>query len=79
MTCLNQILISFLLIQSSYSFIDYKNGCISNNCKRDCINNEYLQQTPGDNGFKIVIEDDYKFYKPNQTYKSKWDIVNKIC
>jgi hypothetical protein len=71
MTCLNVFLISILLIQNIHSHFDYQNGCVSNNCKRDCINKEYIQQTPGDNGFKIIIEDDYEFYKPNQTYKSK--------
>ena len=47
------------------------NGCSANECKRKCLDAS-VSPTPGDNGFKVIVEDaPDKRYIPNKDYKSK--------
>jgi hypothetical protein len=56
---------------SSYSSKSLNNGCLANDCKRNCLRSN-ISPTPGDNGFRVMIEDSTeKMYIPNKDYKSK--------
>lgn len=57
-------------VATSISLNMLSSGCTSYNCKRTCLSPE-ITQTPGDNGFKVIVEGSHERYVPQNTYKSK--------
>ena len=64
----------FLLQQSdALSLNVISNGCSAYGCKRTCLSNSYVIETPGDNGFQFQLDpamNDDK-YMPEKTYKGE--------
>ena len=70
--CLRVIIfVQLVFTANSYSLKSLSSGCSAHECKRTCFGSN-TSPTPGDNGFKIMIEDlPDKRYIPNKDYKSK--------
>jgi hypothetical protein len=68
---LSFIQLTIIAKSSAYSFKSLSNGCTAHECKRTCLDSS-ISPTPGDNGFKVIVEDaPDKRYMPNKDYKSK--------
>ncbi|RMZ98907.1 hypothetical protein BpHYR1_047851 [Brachionus plicatilis] len=64
------ILIINICMKISICFNLIEHGCSAYDCKRMCLNSNFILPTPGDNGFKLEIEGirDEK-YIPERVYK----------